>query len=101
MPKSSKKLADAPTEEASRTLVQGSVRILSKKQIKEIVRATDPTLNDWVKLGIFPAPIELGPNKIGWLEHEIYDWVITRKRRVLKPTPSQVERFKNSKIKAA
>jgi len=29
----------------------------------------------------FPAPVELGPNSIGWFEDEIDDWLAARRRR--------------------
>ncbi|MGZ9899002.1 helix-turn-helix transcriptional regulator [Shewanella gaetbuli] len=28
-----------------------------------------------MKQGSFPASISLGPNKIGWLESEVNDWI--------------------------
>ncbi len=34
-----------------------------------------------VKAGKFPAPIELGPNSVGWYEDEIDDWLASRPRR--------------------
>ena len=33
----------------------------------------------WVKAGLFPKPVKLGPNSNGWLESEIDEWVRTRK----------------------
>ena len=29
----------------------------------------------------FPAPVQLGPNSIGWFEDEIEDWLAARPRR--------------------
>ena len=29
----------------------------------------------------FPAPLELGPNSVGWYEDEIDDWLASRPRR--------------------
>ena len=34
-----------------------------------------------IRKGVFPAPIELGPNSIGWFEDEIDQWLATRTRR--------------------
>ena len=34
----------------------------------------------------FPARIELGPNSVGWYEHEVDEWCSSRRRRVV---PSQ------------
>lgn len=33
------------------------------------------------RAGKFPAPIELGPNSIGWFEDEIDAWLAERPRR--------------------
>ncbi len=34
-----------------------------------------------VKAGKFPAPIELGPNSVGWFEDEIDEYLASRPRR--------------------
>jgi len=34
-----------------------------------------------VRAGHFPAPVEPGPNSIGWFEDEIDDWLAARRRR--------------------
>ena len=34
-----------------------------------------------VKAGKFPAPIELGPNSVGWFEDEIDEFLASRPRR--------------------
>lgn len=33
-----------------------------------------------VRAGTFPAPVQLGPNSIGWYEDEIEDWLKSRPR---------------------
>jgi prophage regulatory protein len=33
-----------------------------------------------VRAGTFPAPVELGPNSIGWWEDEIEGWLASRPR---------------------
>jgi prophage regulatory protein len=34
-----------------------------------------------IRAGRFPAPVELGPNSIGWHRAEIDAWITTRPRR--------------------
>ena len=29
------------------------------------------TLSRWIKAGLFPAPIQLGPNSIAWIAEEV------------------------------
>jgi hypothetical protein len=36
----------------------------------------------------FPQPLELGPNKIAWLESEIDEWLESRPRRTPKTGPA-------------
>lgn len=39
---------------------------------------TRSTLWRWVKAGRFPKPVQLGPQAVGWLEHEIDAWLEAR-----------------------
>ncbi len=34
-----------------------------------------------IKAGKFPAPVEVGPNKLGWFEDEVDAWMASRPRR--------------------
>ena len=34
-----------------------------------------------IRAGSFPAPIELGPNSVGWYADEIDEWLASRPRR--------------------
>ncbi len=34
-----------------------------------------------VRDGLFPAPIVLGPNSVGWYEDEVEEWLASRPRR--------------------
>lgn len=42
-----------------------------------------------VRDGSFPAPIELGPNSVGWYEEEVLAWLNERPRRIY--TTARVE----------
>ena len=45
-----------------------------------------------VRDGLFPAPIDLGPNSVGWYEDEVDEWLATRPRRTYgAETPYQAE----------
>jgi prophage regulatory protein len=40
------------------------------------------------KAGMFPAPVQLGPNSVGWYEDEIDAWLAAQPRRTYgAPTP--------------
>lgn len=42
--------------------------------------------------GRFPARVELGPNSVGWFEHEIDAWLVARPRRSVRNDRSQPSR---------
>ena len=44
-----------------------------------------------IKAGTFPAPIQLGPNSIGWYEDEIDQWLAERPRVDYAPSPEPAE----------
>ena len=41
--------------------------------------------DEGVSNGTFPPPIQLGPRAVGWLEHEIDEWIASRPRARLVP----------------
>jgi prophage regulatory protein len=42
-----------------------------------------------VRSGLFPAPIELGVNSLGWVRTEVEDWKASRPRRTYRaPAPA-------------
>lgn len=51
---------------------------------KEVERRTGKSrVQRWrdIKAGKFPAPVEIGPNSIGWFEDEVEAWLASRPRR--------------------
>ncbi len=45
-----------------------------------------------IKAGLFPAPLELGPNSVGWYQDEIDSWLKSRTRRHYGAgTPAKIE----------
>ena len=36
------------------------------------------TIYDWANQGLFPSPIKLGKNSVGWLESEVEAWLEAR-----------------------
>lgn len=47
-------------------------------------------LRRMVKDGSFPAPIELGPHRIGWLESSIDEWLQSRPERYAATAPREI-----------
>ena len=54
-----------------------TVRLLSKKQLREIVLYSPAHIQRLEKAGLFPKRIKLGPHRssrVGWLEDEVMAW---------------------------
>ena len=54
------------------------MRILSKRQLKEMVLYSPQHVARLEKAGKFPKRIQLGPNRVGWVESEVLDWLQQR-----------------------
>ena len=55
------------------------IQILRRKQVAEKIGSSQMSLWRWVKAGTFPAPIQLGPNSVGFLEDEVDAWIAQRR----------------------
>ena len=54
------------------------MRILSKRQLKEIVLYSPQHIARLEKAGKFPKRVQLGPNRVGWVEGEVLDWLLVK-----------------------
>ncbi len=54
------------------------MRILSKRQLKELVLYSPQHIARLEKAGQFPKRVQLGPNRVGWVEDEVLDWLQER-----------------------
>ncbi|NSY37524.1 AlpA family transcriptional regulator [Leisingera sp. ANG59] len=54
------------------------MRILSKLQLKKLVLYSPQHVARLEKAGKFPKRIQLGPNRVGWVESEVLDWLQSR-----------------------
>jgi len=54
------------------------MRILSKRQLKELVLYSPQHIARLEKAGTFPKRVTLGPNRVGWVEDEVLDWLQDR-----------------------
>ena len=57
------------------------MRILSKRQVKELVLYSTQHIARLEKAGQFPQRVRLGPNRVGWVEREVLDWLEERMAR--------------------
>jgi prophage regulatory protein len=55
-----------------------AMRILSKRQLKELVLYSPQHIARLEKAGLFPKRVQLGPNRVGWVESEVLEWLEKR-----------------------
>ncbi len=54
------------------------MRLLSKRQLKEMVLYSPQHIARLEKAGKFPKRVRLGQNRVGWVETEVLDWLQER-----------------------
>ncbi|MDU8910993.1 helix-turn-helix transcriptional regulator [Aestuariicoccus sp. MJ-SS9] len=54
------------------------MRILSKRELKELVLYSPQHIARLEKAGKFPKRVYLGPNRVGWVEDEVLNWLQER-----------------------
>ena len=54
------------------------MRIPSKRQVKELVLYSLQHVARLEAAGQFPKWVRLGPNRVGWIEGEVLDWLQKR-----------------------
>lgn len=54
------------------------MRIISKRQLKEMIPYSMQHIARLEKAGQFPKRVQLGPNRVGWIESEVLDWIQKR-----------------------
>ncbi len=54
------------------------MRIISKHQLKVLVLYSPQHVARLEKVGKFPKRVQIDPNRVGWVEDEILDWLQER-----------------------
>jgi len=57
------------------------MRILSKRDVRALVLYSPQHIARLEKVGQFPRRVRLGPNRVGWVEDEVLDWLQQRINR--------------------
>jgi prophage regulatory protein len=67
------------------------IRILSKKELRQLVLYSPAQIDRMEKAGRFPKRVQLGPCRVGWVEEEVLAWLDMRLRaREIMTAPEQV-----------
>ena len=64
------------------------MRLLAKKQVREIVVYCPQHIARLEAAGKFPKRVRLDQARVGWIEEEVLDWLKTRIAERDKPTTS-------------
>ena len=54
------------------------MKLLTKKEVRDWVCYSPQHIARLEKAGKFPRRVQLGPNRVGWVETEIEDWIRDR-----------------------
>ncbi len=54
------------------------MRMLSKRQVKELVLYSPQHIARLEAAGQFPLRVKLGNNRVGWVESEVLEWLQER-----------------------
>ena len=54
------------------------MKMLSKRQVKELVLYSPQHIARLEAAGEFPKRVQLGQNRVGWIEEEVLDWLLAR-----------------------
>ena len=54
------------------------MRILSKRQVKDLVLYSPQHIARLEAAGKFPKRVRLGENRVGWVEDEVLEWLQSR-----------------------
>ena len=69
------------------------MRILSKRQLKELVLYSPQHIARLEKAGSFPKRVQLGPNRVGWVEDEVLDWLQQRLESLVHPIDKRLDKI--------
>lgn len=54
------------------------MKMLSKRQVKDLVLYSPQHIARLEAAGQFPKRVQLGANRVGWVEEEVLDWLQQR-----------------------
>jgi len=58
--------------------IQREPAFLRRKQVESRTGLARSTIYQYIKDGMFPKPVPLGPRAVGWLESEVSEWIDER-----------------------
>ena len=59
-------------------LPSSTTAFLRRKPVETRTGLSRSTIYQYIKDGVFPKPVPLGPRAVGWLESDVSDWIAGR-----------------------
>ena len=50
----------------------------TRNQLEKLFKVSSATIYRWIKEGIFPKPVRLGPNMVRWKASDIEAWMMQK-----------------------
>jgi prophage regulatory protein len=75
--------------------------LIKKRDVIAMFPVSVPTLDRYIKAGIFPAPIKFGPRGVRWFEHEVRAWIEARKQERDRPIHKELAPANSRPVEAA
>ncbi|MET3717336.1 AlpA family transcriptional regulator [Pseudomonas sp. PvP001] len=54
------------------------MRVMRLKDVIDTTGLSRSTVYKYIADGIFPRPVTLGDRCVGWVDSEVYDWLLAR-----------------------
>ena len=58
--------------------IQREPAFLRRRQVQTRTGLSRSTIYQYIKDGVFPKPVPLGPRAVGWLESDVSEWIAAR-----------------------
>ena len=68
------------------------VRFMPKPEVLGITGFSATTLWREIQAERFPSPIQVSPNRVGWLESQVREWQQARIKAAQRPMPDEAKR---------
>ena len=61
--------------EQLREFLKSKETLIRRQEVLRRTGLSKSTLHDRIKAGAFPAPIQIGPRSVAWIESEVDAWI--------------------------
>ena len=67
----------------------GPSRLLTKKQLRDLIPLAYSSIWELMRRGEFPKALRIGRQRVAWREEEVREWIDSRPRQELKASEEQ------------